>query len=135
MARAEENVASIEAGLPLDIAVATALGWRIDEQRTMYDDKGEVVWLKCPLGDTAWEQVHMWKMPHYSADANIRLPMVEGEEFQIHELWSGKCVARIYQGLASNLKDHFGEWMEGDTIAEARCRAWLVWKTFKSLAR
>jgi hypothetical protein len=64
----------------------------------------------------------------YGTNANIRLPLAEGEEFEIHELWSGKCVARVYQSLSSRVSTMYGEYMEGDTLALARCRAWLAWQ-------
>jgi len=145
----KDNWRNMPAGAALDRRVAERLGYRVE--RAMYAPYPSPVWVltrpgdhgeKEFISDFGWTLDEAWSwafdpeieidgeivslVPLYSRDASVPLPLAEGEEIEIHELWSGTFAARCNQPLSSRLAETQGELMTADTLALARLRAWLA---------
>jgi hypothetical protein len=140
---------TLTAGIEMDKAIAKRLGYRVKKvhwtpaapthRGWMYaltdPSTGEHAAFGAETKAAAWQLASRHQressavfLPHFSTDAHVPLPLEEGEEIEIHELWTGNCAAMVRQPLLGTQS----ELMEGVTLAEARCLAWLAWHDCKT---
>lgn len=118
---------SLPGGRELDRVIAERLGMNF---RYVVEVKDYVVhqdelslWQREYL-DSVYIKSDWCYVPHFTTNANAHLPLETGATFEMVELWTGKSQARIVVTVTGKSYP----WQEGDTLAEARARAWLAWQ-------